>query len=344
MNCNWDGKGNKMYKSSKIKRWEKEILKLGEKKIVFIAFISIIVIITIVMIVSNININKSTKQIVIQKFDEWGSKDELYWPFGIAVAPNNKYLYVTNYGISDAEKYQLSDDPKQSWNLVRVLGGIGKEIGQFEQPSGMALDKDGNVYIADAVNGRIQKFDANGNYMMQINYATNGFWRPRNVIVAKNGDIYVANTGKWNIYRFNSKGIIMQPFKELYGEVFGLAMNPAGNLYVADSGCKSIIVLSPDLKILSKHKIDAWKNIEGDMPMLAMDSKQRIYAVSAHEQKIVVYDTTNPKFSLLGEIKNDVNNMPLFDNPIGIVIDSQDNVYVTERNRNTIIKLKPQFN
>lgn len=333
-----------MSKGPKIKRYKKEIYTYGERNNETIAFAVTMFIILLFMMVSNFGTYNSKKQIMIQKLTEWGSEDELYLPFGIAIAPNGKYLYVTNYGISDAEKYQLSNDPKQSWNLIRVLGGIGKEIGQFEQPSGMALDKDGNVYIADAVNGRIQKFDADGNYMMQINYSTNGFWRPRNVIVAKNGDIYVANTGKWNIYRFNSKGIIMQHFKELYGEVFGLAMDSAGNLYVADAGCKSIIMLSSDLNVLGKHKIDAWKNIKGDMPMLAMDSKQRIYAVSAHEHKIVVYDTTNPKFPLLGEIKNDVNNTPLFDNPLGIAIDSQDNVYVTEKNRNIIIKLKPQFN
>jgi sugar lactone lactonase YvrE len=115
---------------------------------------------------------------------------------------------------------------------------------------------------------------------MQINYATNGFWRPRNVMVTKNGDIYVANTGKWNIYHFNARGAMMGKFIELYGEVFGLATDTAGRIYVADLGGRTIDILAPDLTLLKRRKVPAWRNGEGTWPMLAMDSKNRIYCVS----------------------------------------------------------------
>jgi len=200
------------------------------------------------------------------------------------------------------------------------------------------------VYVADAVNGRIQKFDSNGKYLMQINYATNGFWRPRNVMVTRTGDIYVANTGKWNIYHFNSRGAMMGKFIELYGEVFGLATDSIGRIYVADLGGRTIDILAPDLTLLKRRKVPAWRNGEGSWPMLAMDSKLRLYAVAPNEKKIVVYDTVAPNFTCLGEIRNDVNGMPLLDNPLGIAIDSQDNLYITERMKNKVLKIKPVFN
>ena len=133
-------------------------------------------------------------------------------------------------------------------------------------------------------------------------------------------------------------------FIELYGEVFGLATDSIGRIYVANAGSKTIDILTPDLKLLKKHKVPAWRNNEGMWPMIAMDSKNRIYCVSQNEKKIVVYDTVAPNFPCLGEIRNDTNNQPLFTNPLGIAIDSQDNLYITEKLLGKVLKIKPAFN
>ena len=42
------------------------------------------------------------------------------------------------------------------------FGGYGKLKGQFSWPTALTLDKDGNVYVGDSGNYRIQKFDKNG--------------------------------------------------------------------------------------------------------------------------------------------------------------------------------------
>jgi DNA-binding beta-propeller fold protein YncE len=77
--------------------------------------------------------------------------------------------------------------------------------------------------------------------------------------------------------------------------------------------------------------------------MLAMDSKDRLYAVSSGTQEIVVFDTTGKKIKQLGIIKNDMKDKPLFVNPLGIAVDSADNLYITEINRNKVLKIKPVF-
>lgn len=265
-------------------------------------------------------------------------------PIGIAVTLDGEYLYVSNSGADNIKKYQLPADPAGAWKLVKVLGSTGEGGGEFNGPSGIALDKEGNVFAADALNGRIEEFSADGKYITQINYSQSGFWRPRGVLASKDGAIYVANTGKWNIYKFNYKGVMTAPFRELYGEVFGLAMDASGRLYAADAGSRSVFELSPGLEVIKRHKITAWMNSDGTMPMIALDSKQRLYAVAQNEKKIVVYDTTSQEFTYIGEIKKDTTNALIFDNPVGIAIDAKDNVYVTERFLNKVIMIKPEFN
>ena len=49
--------------------------------------------------------------------------------------------------------------------FVRTWGGEGDDPGEFNSPLGIATDADGNVYVGDTGNTRIQKFDSNGNFI-----------------------------------------------------------------------------------------------------------------------------------------------------------------------------------
>ena len=48
------------------------------------------------------------------------------------------------------------------------LGGFGGNEGQFSDPQGLFVDSEGNVFVADTKNNRIQKFDSKGNYVHQF--------------------------------------------------------------------------------------------------------------------------------------------------------------------------------
>lgn len=72
-------------------------------------------------------------------------------------------IYVADgYGNSRVAKFD------KDGKFIRSWGSTGTAQGQFNSVRGIALDAQGNVYVADAGNKRIQVFDGDGNFKMQI--------------------------------------------------------------------------------------------------------------------------------------------------------------------------------
>ena len=56
---------------------------------------------------------------------------------------------------------------KNEGAFIKDFGGVGGANGQFRQPYSVAVDGDGNIYVADYGNDRIQKFSPNGRFLLQ---------------------------------------------------------------------------------------------------------------------------------------------------------------------------------
>ena len=80
---------------------------------------------------------------------------------------------------------------------------------QFINPTGVAIDGLGNIYVVDSMNTCIQKFDSNGNYLGEWGSYGSGngqFKWPYGVAVDGQGNVYVADTGNNRIQKFDSSG------------------------------------------------------------------------------------------------------------------------------------------
>jgi DNA-binding beta-propeller fold protein YncE len=84
-------------------------------------------------------------------------------------------------------------------------GGLGSMPGELNNPSGIAFDPQGNVYVADTGNNRIQEFTNRGTYLNQWTHpgpGTASFASPSDVGVDAHGHVYVADTGNNRIVKF----------------------------------------------------------------------------------------------------------------------------------------------
>ncbi|TMA57524.1 MAG: hypothetical protein E6J75_07440, partial [Deltaproteobacteria bacterium] len=84
-------------------------------------------------------------------------------------------------------------------------GSLGSGDGEFSQPSGVAVDGSGNVFVADTGNNRIQEFTNTGTFLAKWGTTGSGdgeFFAPYGVGVDTSGNIFVADTNNNRIQKF----------------------------------------------------------------------------------------------------------------------------------------------
>ena len=75
--------------------------------------------------------------------------------------------------------------------IAKIIGQEGVEDGEFSSPTGIAVDKDGNLYVADTDNHSIQKFEKEGTFLGrwggEAGSAEGGFYYPRGLATNVDG-------------------------------------------------------------------------------------------------------------------------------------------------------------
>lgn len=134
-------------------------------------------------------------------------------PGGMAIDTENRYLYVP-----DAELDQvLVYDADPPYKLLRKMGTGGKEHtlttpGDFARPSNVAVDQEGNLYVSDTLNDRVEIFDAEGNFIRTFGKAGDGpgyFARPKGIAIDGDGHVWVADAVQNRVQVFTPEGRLL---------------------------------------------------------------------------------------------------------------------------------------
>ena len=172
----------------------------------------------------------------VQKFDEtgefimqWGSfgnnDGQFYFARGIAVDQTDGSVYVVDMGNHRIQKFDTSTNVLPQL-LTKWGGGIGaghasstqaQEPGQFRSPWGIAIDEQGDVFVSDTGNQRIQKFDRNGNFITQWGGFGNGeghFNFPYGLVVDSRGNVFAVDSGNMRVQQFMPAEDAEHQFKE----------------------------------------------------------------------------------------------------------------------------------
>ena len=149
-------------------------------------------------------------------------------PVGIAIDRTRGRIYLVDTGTQKTTEFTVKIFDLEGRLIGHIGNGQGPKPGQFIYPTYATVDAAGNVYVADSFNGRVQKFDADGHYLMSFGKSGDAwgmFDKPKGVAVDSFGNVYIVDSGWSNVQIFNPKGQILLFFGGRGGYP-GLLRNP----------------------------------------------------------------------------------------------------------------------
>jgi RHS repeat-associated protein len=157
-------------------------------------------------------------------------------PVGIAVNQSTGNVYITD------ENNNRVQELNEHGEWVRSWGSEGAGNGQFKEAEDVAIGAGGHVFVSDYQNNRVQVFEENGVYLSKFGEAGtgNGQFNGPSFIAVKSATVYVGDHSRVETFteageytgQSGSAGTAIGQY-ELMG---GIAVNPAGKLFIADSG------------------------------------------------------------------------------------------------------------
>ena len=114
--------------------------------------------------------------------------------------------------VCDMKKHQVVVFDRLSGKQLSVIGKSGNKEGEFNRPTHITVDRQGNLIVNDAFNFRIQKFAPDGKFMQIIGMAgsTHGSMaRTKGVVTDHDGNLYVVDAAFENVQIFNPEGQLL---------------------------------------------------------------------------------------------------------------------------------------
>jgi DNA-binding beta-propeller fold protein YncE len=193
--------------------------------------------------------------------------------------------------LGGGEATDLGDDP----------AAVEEEPGRFFGPRSVAL-ADGEVFVADTGNERIQVFGADGGFRR----AFGGYGSAPDRLI----------------------------------EPVGLAVGPDRNLYVADSGNARVSVFTPAGEPVRQFPVAAWPAPDPSgarpafQPYLAFDAAGRLYASSSTSGTVEVLTPDGTSLETLSAAGNES-----FEQPIGVTVEPNGELLVSDYGRSAVLRL-----
>jgi len=169
------------------------------------------------------------KQIVVFDRDNkflraYGEKGQFDKPIDVAV--HNNRIYVPNFS-----KHTVVVLDRETGKTVQIIGEPGVKEGMLNRPTHIDVDREGNIYVNDSFNFRIQKFDSQGKFVKAFGYqgdTLGSFARPKGIALDREGHLYAVDAAFENVQIFDENTTELLLFFGGYGPHAGSMYLPSG--------------------------------------------------------------------------------------------------------------------
>jgi DNA-binding beta-propeller fold protein YncE len=257
---------------------------------------------------------------------------------GIAVDKAHGWVYVVDAGASRVYKFTTAGQ------LLLSFGGEGTGPGQFSGGGrDLTVDGDGNVWVGDMPNFRVQKFSPSGQFLDLAPDPPEppppgGFNEPRAVGVDAQGNVFVADTQNWRIQKFDATGAFSLQWGSRgtrgtgttkFNYPKGLAVDRStGAVYVCDTD-------NGQIKKYDNNGAFIWQvNAAKGSVGADVAPNGSLWVVDTVNARILQFDaTTGAKLRTIGS-RGSGNGQ--FQYPTGVAVDTDGSIWVTDTTRDTV--------
>ncbi len=267
---------------------------------------------------------------------------------------------------------------------VMTLAGSGREgssdgkaeTASFFYPTGVAVDKNGNVYVSDTHNNLIRKISSDGivstfagrrakSLDIPADTSFVGFDNPTGIAVDADGNVYVSDSENEVIRKISISGKVTN----LAGSIgepgstdgvkssasfylpWGIAVDSSGYVYVSDSYNNLIRKISPDGLVTTLAGKRSKGSLDGQGAAasflhptgIAVDRKGNLYIADSGNHKIRKLSSSGLVTTLAGSgLRGRLNGrdtVATFYKPYGVAIDNQGTIYVADYLNNLVRKI-----
>jgi sugar lactone lactonase YvrE len=296
-------------------------------------------------------------------------------PFGLAVDKRGNVI-VADGGQSNRIRRVTTE------GKVETIAGSSEGFAdgnarqaQFNTPSGIAIDRAGNIIVADTSNNRIRKLSTDGTRVTTI--AGNGvggftdgrtdeaqFDGPIGIAVDKGGNLFIADTYNDSIRKITTDGVVTtiagtgspgysngQANAAMFDTPCGIAVDEAGNVFVADTGNHAIRKISALGEVTTiAGRTDEGSHI-GDVGLnhpagITVTHDGFLFVTDEERGRIIRITPEGESAIYAGSIAGFVNGTgesARFNGPSSVAVDRQGVVYVADSQNYLVREIVPSL-
>jgi sugar lactone lactonase YvrE len=275
--------------------------------------------------------------------------------------PASKPTHIALDIIGTAD-YSIDYTGTGEYTITTVAGGngAGTAKNQFNFASGLHVDISGNIYVADLLNHRVQKWApgafegttvAGGN---GAGAAANQLSNPQGIFVDTSGNVYIADSENHRIQKWapgavegttvagsngkaslSSAGANDQSQLNTPNDIF---VKPNGDIYIADMGASRIQKWAPGATEGVQITGGTYANVLQDPSGIFISDSEDIYIASTQTNNVVKWESEGLYVTKVAGSYGQGNNANQLNHPKDVFVDPAKNVYVADYENNRVQK------
>ena len=243
--------------------------------------------------------------------------------------------YTLKYGATDGDGAAASALPQFS------SAGTGE--GKLERPLGTAVDKEGNVWVVDRTNRRVEEFSESGQFLRQFGKAGSGngeFMDPCGIAISSNGNIVVSDMTNNNVQAFTPTGQFIRTITYSgFIDPYAIAPASGGALWVGDDAAHHVFEFSETGTLLKTLGEPSHNGGPLNVPSgLATDAAGNLWVSDTAENWIRKY---SPSGEFIMQFGTTGTGNGQFVNPTSIAVAPSGNLMVSDANNNRLEEFQP---